>query len=124
MPSQSYVDPVRRPISLKIFGIAVGLLMLMIVVTLSSSIYILRMGRQTAVLADFYIKPDQIWRARTNLQAGTATQAGSMLPEFPAAPLHCIPSRLNAPAKKILNRFLHVLTNIGPLVSTSTSRMR
>jgi adenylate cyclase len=60
MPSQSYVDLVRRPISFKIFGIAVGLLMLMIVVTVSSSIYLQRMGRQMTLLADFYIAPDQM----------------------------------------------------------------
>ncbi len=60
MASQSYVDLVRRPISLKIFGIAVGLLMLMMIVTLSSSIYMQRMGRQMALLSDFYIKPDQL----------------------------------------------------------------
>jgi adenylate cyclase len=60
MSSQAYADLVRRPISLKIFGIAVGLLLLMIVVTLSSSLYMQRMGRQTALLADYYIKPDQL----------------------------------------------------------------
>lgn len=60
MPSQNYVEIVRRPISFKIFGIAVGLLALMIVVTFSSSMQLRRMGEQLALLSDYYIELDQL----------------------------------------------------------------
>lgn len=59
MSSASYVKIARRPISLKIFGIAVGLLLLMVVVTLSSSIYMHRVGQQLTLLSDYYITLDQ-----------------------------------------------------------------
>lgn len=45
--------------SLKIFGIAVTLLLLMIIVTLVSSINLHRMGQELHLLTDFYIKLDQ-----------------------------------------------------------------
>lgn len=44
---------------LKIFGIAVTLLLLMIIVTLLSSINLHRMGQELTLLTDFYIKLDQ-----------------------------------------------------------------
>ncbi|MGZ3240782.1 MAG: hypothetical protein ACXWJK_10615, partial [Burkholderiaceae bacterium] len=59
MSSQSYVEIARRPISFKIFGIAVGLLTLMVIVTLSSSIYLHRVGQQLTLLSDYYIELDQ-----------------------------------------------------------------
>ena len=43
-------------------------------------------------------------RARTGLHADTATQASSMLLEFPASPLHCIPSGSNVTPKQVHNR--------------------
>ncbi len=57
MPSE---DSVRRPISLKIFGIAATLLLLMIVITLFSSINLHRMGQELSLLSDYYIKLDQL----------------------------------------------------------------
>lgn len=51
---------VRRPISLKIFGITTALLVLMIVVTLSSSINLRRVGQELTLLSDFYIPLDQL----------------------------------------------------------------
>src|ERR1019366_6999883 len=60
MSSQSYEKVIRYPISFKIFGIAVGLLMLMIIVTFSSSIYLQRVGQQLHLLSDYYIKLDQL----------------------------------------------------------------
>ncbi|HEY8099252.1 MAG TPA: adenylate/guanylate cyclase domain-containing protein [Burkholderiaceae bacterium] len=59
MSSQSYVEIAQRPISFKIFGIAVGLLTLMVIVTLSSSIYLHRVGQQLTLLSDYYIELDQ-----------------------------------------------------------------
>jgi len=55
-------DPmaVRRPIGLKIFGIAAVLLVLMICVTLLSSLQVRRLGHQLDVLADTYIQLDQL----------------------------------------------------------------
>ena len=50
---------VRLPISLKIFGIAVGILLMMIVVTVLSSISLRRVGQQLDLLADYYIELDQ-----------------------------------------------------------------
>lgn len=50
---------VRRPISLKIFGIAATLLVLMIFVTLSSSLSLRQVGRQLEFLSGFYITLDQ-----------------------------------------------------------------
>ena len=43
-------EVVRRPISFKIFGIAVGLLIMMIVVTLTSSIPLSRVGEVSSNL--------------------------------------------------------------------------
>jgi adenylate cyclase len=60
MSSQTGVKIVRHSISFKIFGIAVGLLVLMIVVTLSSSIYLQRVGQQLTLLSGYYIKLDQL----------------------------------------------------------------
>lgn len=54
------VEIVRWPISLKIFGIAIGLLVLMIIVTYSSSVHLRAMGRQLTLLTDFYIELDQL----------------------------------------------------------------
>lgn len=50
---------VRRPISVKIFGIAVVLLVLMIVVTISSSLNLRRLGQQLNLLSDYFIELDQ-----------------------------------------------------------------
>jgi adenylate cyclase len=50
---------VRRPLSLKIFGIVAGLLSLMILVTLMSSISLRRVGQQLDFLVKFYIQVDQ-----------------------------------------------------------------
>lgn len=60
MQSQNHVELVRHPISLKIFGIAVGLLVLMIIVTLLSSINLKRVGQQLELLSDYYIELDQL----------------------------------------------------------------
>lgn len=57
---ENHVEIVRHPISLKIFGIAVGLLVLMIVVTLLSSINLKRVGQQLELLSDYYIELDQL----------------------------------------------------------------
>jgi adenylate cyclase len=51
---------VRRPIGLKIFGIALVLLLLMTCVTLLSSLQIRRLGQQLDFLSDTYIQLDQI----------------------------------------------------------------
>jgi adenylate cyclase len=51
---------VKRPISFKIFGIAVALLVLMITVTLLSSINLHKLGRQLHLLSDYYIQLDQL----------------------------------------------------------------
>ncbi len=59
---------VRLPISFKIFGIAVALLLMMIIVTLYSSVNLSRLGRQLNLLSDYYIELDQLMgdmRART-----------------------------------------------------------
>ena len=45
---------VRLPISFKIFGIAVTLLVLMMAVTLSSSLNLHRVGQELVLLSDFY----------------------------------------------------------------------
>ena len=50
---------VRRPISVKIFGIALVLLALMIVVTISSSLNLRRLGQQLNLLSDYFIELDQ-----------------------------------------------------------------
>ncbi|MBV8030139.1 MAG: HAMP domain-containing protein [Betaproteobacteria bacterium] len=50
----------RRPISLKIFGIALGLLVMMACVTLVSSIQVRRLGDQLDFLASYFIQLDQI----------------------------------------------------------------
>ncbi|MEO8384047.1 MAG: adenylate/guanylate cyclase domain-containing protein [Betaproteobacteria bacterium] len=50
---------VRRPISLKIFGIAVGLLVMMIFVTLYSSRYLSQVSEQLELLKTSYIELDQ-----------------------------------------------------------------
>jgi class 3 adenylate cyclase len=60
MSSQSHIEIVRRPISFKIFGIAVALLTLMIIVTFSSSMYLRQVGQQLTLLSDYYIKLDQL----------------------------------------------------------------
>lgn len=60
MESQNHVTVVRHPISLKIFGIAVGLLVLMIVVTLLSSMNLRRVGQELRLLSNYYIELDQI----------------------------------------------------------------
>jgi adenylate cyclase len=57
---QSAAAPVRRPISFKIFGIAVALLVLMISVTISSSFNLRRLGQQLNLLSDYYIELDQL----------------------------------------------------------------
>jgi class 3 adenylate cyclase len=57
-PSSSEI--VRRPISVKIFGIAIALLLLMIVVTLLSSMNLRRVSQQLTLLSDFYIRLDQL----------------------------------------------------------------
>ena len=51
---------VRRPIGLKIFGIALVLLLLMTCVTLVSSLQVRRLGQQLDFLAEHYIALDQI----------------------------------------------------------------
>jgi adenylate cyclase len=51
---------VRRPIGLKIFGIALVLLLLMTCVTLVSSLQVRRLGQQLDFLAEHYISLDQI----------------------------------------------------------------
>jgi adenylate cyclase len=56
-------ESVRRPISLKIFGIAIALLVLMIVVTLFSSMNLRRVEQQLTLLADSYIRLDQVMGA-------------------------------------------------------------
>lgn len=60
MQPQNHVELVRHPISLKIFGIAVGLLVLMIIVTLLSSINLRQVGQQLELLSDYYIELDQL----------------------------------------------------------------
>ena len=60
MPSAPDEQDVRRPISYKIFGIAVALLALMIVVTLLTSINMRRVGQQLGLLSNTYIALDQI----------------------------------------------------------------
>lgn len=60
MSSQTYVEIVRRPISFKIFGIAVALLALMIIVTFSSSMTLRGVGKQLVLLSDYYIELDQL----------------------------------------------------------------
>jgi len=57
-PAASSKD-VRRPISLKIYGIAIALLFLMIIVTFSSSISLYRMGQELDILSGTYIQLDQ-----------------------------------------------------------------
>jgi adenylate cyclase len=59
MPSRLPSNDVRRPISLKIFGIAISILLLMIIVTISSSISLYRMGQELNLLSDVYIQLDQ-----------------------------------------------------------------
>lgn len=59
MSATNHMKIARRPISLKIFGIAVSLLLLMVIVTLSSSIYMHRLGQQLTLLSDYYIALDQ-----------------------------------------------------------------
>jgi len=51
---------VRRPIGLKIFGIALALLLLMTCVTLISSLQVRRLGAELDFLAEHYIQLDQI----------------------------------------------------------------
>jgi len=51
---------VRRPIGLKIFGIALALLLLMTCVTLVSSLQVRRLGQQLDFLAEHYIQLDQL----------------------------------------------------------------
>ncbi|HET7672313.1 MAG TPA: adenylate/guanylate cyclase domain-containing protein [Burkholderiales bacterium] len=51
---------VRRPIGLKIFGIALALLILMTCVTLVSSLQVRRLGQQLDFLAEHYIQLDQL----------------------------------------------------------------
>jgi adenylate cyclase len=58
--SSQPVELVKRPISFKIFGIAVALLVLMISVTLSSSMNLRQLGRQLHLLSDYYIPLDQL----------------------------------------------------------------
>jgi adenylate cyclase len=58
-PSPPDEQEVRRPISWKIFGIAVALLVLMIVVTLLTSVNMRRVGQQLGLLSDTYIVLDQ-----------------------------------------------------------------
>ena len=60
MASQKHVEIVRHPISLKIFGIALILLALMIVVTLLSSINLRRVGQELGLLSNYYIQLDQL----------------------------------------------------------------
>lgn len=50
---------VRHSISFKIFGIAVGLLLMMTVVTVFSSLNLHRVGLQLKLLSDYYIELDQ-----------------------------------------------------------------
>jgi adenylate cyclase len=56
---QGHIEIVRRPISFKIFGIAVALLTLMIIVTFSSSMYLRQVGQQLTLLSEYYIELDQ-----------------------------------------------------------------
>src|ERR1051326_5986170 len=51
---------VRRPISLKIFGIAAVLLAMMIAVTVLSTVNLRRLGDQLDFLSQFYIRMDQL----------------------------------------------------------------
>ncbi len=59
MVPPSRLGTVRLPISLKIFGIAVGILLMMIVVTVLSTISLHRVHQQLNLLADYYIELDQ-----------------------------------------------------------------
>jgi len=58
-PSTS-IEIVERPIGLKIFAIAVSLLVLMIVVALSSSINLKLVRQELPLLSDYYIRLDQM----------------------------------------------------------------
>lgn len=59
MSSTSPIEIVRRPIGLKIFGIAISLLVLMVAVALSSSYNLNLVGKEIRLLADSYIRVDQ-----------------------------------------------------------------
>jgi adenylate cyclase len=60
MSAPNRIEIVRRPISLKIFGIAIGLLLMMIVVTFSSSMSLRAVGQELRLLSEYYIRLDQI----------------------------------------------------------------
>lgn len=60
MSSLPPLKSVRWPISTKIFGVSVVLLVLMIVVTLLTSMNFRRVGEQLSLLSDYYIELDQL----------------------------------------------------------------
>ena len=59
MSSPTSIEIVRRPIGLKIFGIAISLLILMIAVALSSSYNLNQVGQEIRLLSESYIRIDQ-----------------------------------------------------------------
>lgn len=59
MSSAHSIEIVRRPIGLKIFGIAISLLVLMVAVALSSSYNLNQVGQEIRLLAESYIRVDQ-----------------------------------------------------------------
>lgn len=60
MSSPTSIEIVRRPIGLKIFAIAVSLLVLMIIVALSSSMNLKLVRQELVLLSDYYIPLEQM----------------------------------------------------------------